>query len=97
MRLGLVKGRHRRHPCRAQGGASWHRTLDLLDLRPGYPKNARATYAPKTVGQISPTDGFHFVIVATKHYQAAQAIRRHRRGAHQPARLTVSTPPVILL
>jgi hypothetical protein len=62
-------------------------TLDLLDLRPGYPKNTRVTYAPKTVGQISSSDGFHLVIVATKHYQAALAIRRHRRGA--PPRLPV--------
>jgi Ketopantoate reductase PanE/ApbA len=36
-------------------------TLHLLDLRPGYPKNARVTYAPKTVGQINPSDGFHLV------------------------------------
>jgi Ketopantoate reductase PanE/ApbA len=33
-------------------------TLHLLDLRPGYPKNTRVTYAPKAVGQISPSDGF---------------------------------------
>jgi 2-dehydropantoate 2-reductase len=56
-------------------------TLDLLDLRPGYPKNARVTYAPKTVRQISPADGFELVIVATKHYQAAQAIRQYLPGA----------------
>ena len=49
-------------------------TLDLLDLRPGYPKNAQATYIPKTVTQISPSDDFDLVIVATKHYQAVQAI-----------------------
>jgi 2-dehydropantoate 2-reductase len=56
-------------------------TLDLLDLRPGYPRNTRVTYAPKTVGQISPSDGFDLVIVATKHYQAAQAIRQYLAGA----------------
>jgi len=56
-------------------------TLDLLDLRPGYPKNTRATYAPKTVGQISPSDGFDLVVVATKHYQAPQAIREYLPGA----------------
>jgi 2-dehydropantoate 2-reductase len=56
-------------------------TLDLLDLRPGYPKNARVTYAAKTVGQISPLDGFDLVIVATKHYQAAEAIRQYLPGA----------------
>ena len=56
-------------------------TLDLLDLRPGYPKNTRVSYAPKTVAQISPSDGFDLVIVATKHYQAAQAIRQYLPGA----------------
>ena len=56
-------------------------TLDLLDLRPGYPKNTRVTYAAKTVGQISPLDGFDLVIVATKHYQAAEAIRQYLPGA----------------
>jgi 2-dehydropantoate 2-reductase len=55
--------------------------LDLLDLRPGYPKNARAAYVPKTVGQIRPADGFDLAIVATKHYQAAQAIRQYLPGA----------------
>jgi len=52
-------------------------TLDLLDLRTGHPKHARVTYAPKTVGQIGPSDGFDIVIVATKHYQAAQAIQQY--------------------
>ena len=56
-------------------------TLDLLDLRPGYPKNTRVTYAPKTVAQIGPADGFDLVIVATKHYQAAEAIRQYLPGA----------------
>ncbi len=56
-------------------------TLDLLDLRPGYPKHARVTYAPKTLLQISPADGFDLVIVATKHYQAAQAIAQYLPGA----------------
>jgi len=56
-------------------------TLDLLDLRPGSRKNIRVTYAPKTVGQISPSDGFNLVIVATKHYQAAESIRQYLLGA----------------
>ena len=55
--------------------------LDLLDLRPGYPKNARVAYTPKTVRQISPADGFDLVIVATKHYQAAEAVRQYLPGA----------------
>ncbi|MGC9951621.1 MAG: 2-dehydropantoate 2-reductase N-terminal domain-containing protein [Bryobacteraceae bacterium] len=56
-------------------------TLDLLDLRPGYPKNTRATYLPKTVRQIGPADAFDLVIIATKHYQAAEAIRQYLPGA----------------
>jgi len=55
--------------------------LDLLDLRPGYPKHAQATYVAKTVGEISPSDGYDLVIVATKHYQAAEAIRQYLPGA----------------
>jgi 2-dehydropantoate 2-reductase len=38
-------------------------------------------YAAKTVGQISPSNGFGLVIVATKHYQAAQAIQQYLPGA----------------
>lgn len=56
-------------------------TLDLLDVRPGFPKNTRPTYIPKTVGQISPSDGFDLAIVATKHYQAVEAIRQYLPGA----------------
>ena len=56
-------------------------TLDLLDLRPGYPKNTRVAYAPKIVRQINPADGFDLVMVATKHYQAAEAIRQYLPGA----------------
>ena len=56
-------------------------TLDLLDLRPGYPKHTRVSYAPKTVSQISPAEGFDLVIVATKHYEAAEAIRQYLPGA----------------
>src|SRR5208283_4769869 len=32
-------------------------TLDLLDLRRGYSKNALVSYVPKTIAQISPADG----------------------------------------
>jgi ketopantoate reductase len=52
-------------------------TLDLLDLRTGCPKHTQAIYAPKTVGQLSRSDGFDLVIVATKHYQAVQAIQHY--------------------
>ena len=33
-------------------------TLDVLDLRAGFPKHTRASYVPKTVGQISSCAGF---------------------------------------
>lgn len=68
------------HIVRKQGFPATD-TLDLLDLRTGYPKHARVTYAPKTVAQIGPSDGFDLVMVATKHYQAAQAIRQYLPGA----------------
>jgi 2-dehydropantoate 2-reductase len=55
--------------------------LDLLDLRTGRAKHALVTYAPKTVTLISPSDGFDLVIVATRHYQAAQAIRQYAPDA----------------
>ena len=55
--------------------------LDLLDLRPEYPKHALVTYVPKTVQHITPSDGFDLVIVATKHYQAAQAVQQYLPGA----------------
>lgn len=60
-----------------RGGLPPSDTLDLLDLRTGYPKHTRVSYAPKTVVQISPADGFDLVIVATKHFQAAQAIQQY--------------------
>ena len=64
------------HVVRKQG-LPLTQTLDLLDLRAGYPKHTRATYAPKTITQVSPSDCFDLVIVATKHYQAAHAIQQY--------------------
>ncbi len=52
--------------------------LDLLDLRPGRSKWSVVSYTPKTVRVIHPTDAFDLVIVATKHYQAIEAIRQYR-------------------
>jgi 2-dehydropantoate 2-reductase len=52
-------------------------TLDILDLRPGYPRHTRATYAPKIAARINSSDGFDLLIVATKHYQAVQAIQQY--------------------
>jgi hypothetical protein len=56
-------------------------TLDLLYLRAGYSKSRPASYVPKTVAEISPSDGFDLVIVATKHYRVAEAIRQYLPGA----------------
>jgi len=64
-----------------QEGLSETDNLDLLDLRPGHPRHARLIYTPKTVRQVGPADGFDLVIVATKHYQAAEAIRQYLPGA----------------
>jgi ketopantoate reductase len=44
-------------------------------------ENAKpVAYASKTVGQISPSDGFDLVIVATKHHQAAEAVSQYLPG-----------------
>lgn len=64
------------HVVRKQGLPATD-NLDLLDLRRGYPKHAQVTYAPQTVGQISRSDGFDLVIVATKHYQAVPAVQQY--------------------
>lgn len=73
------------HVVRREGFAATD-TLDILDLRPGYPKHTRTTYAARTVRRIAPVDGFDLVIVATKHYQAAEAIRQYLPDA---ARATI--------
>lgn len=52
-------------------------TLDLLDLRAGYPKHTLTTYAPTTVRQISRANDFDLVIVATRHYQAVEALQQY--------------------
>jgi 2-dehydropantoate 2-reductase len=67
------------HVVRREGSPT--DTLDLLDLRAGHPRHSQVTYAPRTVRQISPSDNFDLVIVATKHYQAAQAIQQYLPGA----------------
>lgn len=63
-----------------RAAASAPQPLDLLDLRPGHPRHARAAYAPHTVTQVSPDDAYDLVIVATKHYQAAQAVEQYRES-----------------
>ncbi|HNT68655.1 MAG TPA: 2-dehydropantoate 2-reductase N-terminal domain-containing protein [Syntrophorhabdaceae bacterium] len=50
-------------------------TLDILDMRKGYPKTRQVLYAPKITDEVSPSDGYDLVIVPTKHYQAAEAVK----------------------
>jgi ketopantoate reductase len=52
--------------------------LDVLDEREGYPRTRRVGYVPRVVDAVSPGGGFELVIVATKHYQAADAVREYR-------------------
>ncbi len=53
-------------------------TLDVLDERERHPHTQRARYAPRVVDHVSPGDGFDLIVVATKHYQAAEAVREYR-------------------
>lgn len=50
-------------------------TLDILDMRKGYPKTRQVLYAPKITDEVNPSDGYDLVMVPTKHYQAAEAVR----------------------
>jgi len=49
--------------------------MDVLDLREGHTESQRTVYLPKVVEEVSPRDGYELVIVATKQYQAAEAVR----------------------
>jgi len=48
--------------------------MDVLDLREGHTESQRTVYLPKVVEEVSPHDGYELVIVATKQYQAAEAV-----------------------
>ncbi|MBV6449438.1 MAG: hypothetical protein MHPDNHAH_00148 [Anaerolineales bacterium] len=50
-------------------------TLDLLDERKGHPKNNVVKYAPRCVEEISPADGYEFIIVPTNSYQTEAVIK----------------------
>ena len=65
---------------RASGSIS----IDLLDLRSSSRSDRGprdVVYAPKVTTLVTPDDGFELVIVATKHYQAAEAVRAYRCAA----------------
>jgi 2-dehydropantoate 2-reductase len=53
-------------------------TLDVLDERAGYPHTQHVRYAPHVVDHVSPQDGFDLIVVATKAFQAAEAVREYR-------------------
>jgi len=55
--------------------------LDLLDHRHGHPRHQQVRYTPAVVDAVTPGDGYELVVVATKHYQAAAAVRDYREGA----------------
>jgi 2-dehydropantoate 2-reductase len=49
--------------------------VDVYDLREGYPESQNTRYQSKIIEEVSPEDGFELIIVATKQYQAAEAVR----------------------
>jgi ketopantoate reductase len=52
--------------------------LDVLDLREDDPSPQLHLYLPKVVEEVSPDDGYDLVMVPTKHYQLAEALRDYR-------------------
>ncbi len=50
-------------------------TLDLLDERKGYPKKNIVKYALKCVEDVSPSDGYEFIIVPTNSYQTEEVVK----------------------
>lgn len=50
-------------------------TLDLLDERIGHPKKSVVRYALKCVEDVSPSDGYEFVIVPTNSYQTEEVVK----------------------
>ena len=52
--------------------------LDVLDLRDGHPYSPQTIYRPKTTEELSGADGYELVIVPTKGYQLADAVRQYR-------------------
>lgn len=50
--------------------------LDVLDLREGF-QSGPAVYSPVVVEEVSPGDGFDLVLIATRYYQAADAVRQY--------------------
>ncbi|MBN2028158.1 MAG: ketopantoate reductase family protein [Actinobacteria bacterium] len=52
--------------------------LNVLDLREEDPTPRLHLYVPKVVEEVSPEDGYDLVMIPTKHYQLAVALRDYR-------------------
>lgn len=50
-------------------------TLDLLDERKGHPKKNVTKYALRCIEDISPADGYEFIIVPTNSYQTEEVLK----------------------
>jgi 2-dehydropantoate 2-reductase len=50
-------------------------TLNLLDERKGHPKNNVTKYALRCIEEISPADGYEFIIVPTNSYQTEEVVK----------------------
>lgn len=50
-------------------------TLALLDERKGHPKNNVAKYALRCVEEVSPADGYEFIIIPTNSYQTEEVVK----------------------
>lgn len=55
--------------------------LDILDMREGREPTCTALYEPKVAPDISPRDGYQLVMVPTREYQLAGALREYAAGA----------------
>jgi len=55
--------------------------LDILDLRKGHPETQQIVYHPSVTEEVSPADGYGLVMLPTKQYQLADAVRQYRNHA----------------
>lgn len=49
--------------------------IDILDMRPGRPRQRKAIYRPRVTESVSPDDRYDYVLVPVKHYQLADTVR----------------------
>jgi len=65
--------------------------LDVLDMREEDPTPILHLYPPKVVEEVSPEDGYDLVMVPTKHYQLAGALRDYRDRVGPETRFLIFT------